>query len=175
MCCEKCLGRDVVWWWFYSSGVAYDSVWDSVRPMTGKYLLQLFPVPRFRWVCMHAELLVQSATYDICPDNYNFSRFKLKDKCRSEKWEVYLYADMSIGCACTGAVLGLCNMPVVVTGHGVQTCKNCGDLCSCSSWCDGKACRAVYTGTRAGFPPPSGRGRGGGDSGSLLSGVLPPN
>ena len=26
-----------------------------------------------------------------------------------------------------------------------------------------------------GFPPPSGRGRGGGDAGSLLPGVLPPN
>ena len=24
------------------------------------------------------------------------SRFKLKDKCRSEKWEVYLYGDMTI-------------------------------------------------------------------------------
>ena len=35
--------------------------------------------------------------------------------------------------------------------------------------------RAVYTGTRPGFPPPSGRGRGGGDAGSLLPGVLPPN
>ena len=34
--------------------------------------------------------------------------------------------------------------------------------------------RAVYTGTRPGVPPPSGRGRGGGDAGSLLPGVLPP-
>ena len=32
---------------------------------------------------------------------------------------------------------------------------------------------AVYTGTRPGLPPPSGRGRGGGDAGSLLPGVLP--
>ena len=32
----------------------------------------------------------------------------------------------------------------------------------------------VYTGTRPGVPPPSGRGRGGGDAGSLLPGVLPP-
>ena len=37
------------------------------------------------------------------------------------------------------------------------------------------AFRAVYTGTRPGLPPPSGRGRGGGDAGSLLPGVLPPN
>ena len=34
---------------------------------------------------------------------------------------------------------------------------------------------AVYTGTGPGVPPPSGRGRGGGDAGSLLPGVLPPN
>ena len=33
----------------------------------------------------------------------------------------------------------------------------------------------VYTGTRPGVTPPSGRGRGGGDTGSLLPGVLPPN
>ena len=32
---------------------------------------------------------------EICPDKYNYSRFKLKDNCRSEKWEVYLYGDMS--------------------------------------------------------------------------------
>ena len=35
--------------------------------------------------------------------------------------------------------------------------------------------RAVYTGTRPGVPLPSGRERGGGDAGSLLPGVLPPN
>ena len=33
---------------------------------------------------------------------------------------------------------------------------------------------AVYTGTRPGVSPPSGRGKGGGDAGSLLPGVLPP-
>ena len=33
--------------------------------------------------------------------------------------------------------------------------------------------RCVHAGQ--GFPPPSGRGRGGGDAGSLLPGVLPPN
>ena len=37
-----------------------------------------------------------SSIDDICPDNYNYSRFTLKDKCRSEKWEVYLYGDMTI-------------------------------------------------------------------------------
>ena len=37
---------------------AYDSVWDSVK-LTGNTFL-LFPVPRVRRVCVHAELLVQS-------------------------------------------------------------------------------------------------------------------
>ena len=35
--------------------------------------------------------------YDVlCADNYNYSWFKLTDKCRSEKWELYLYGDMTI-------------------------------------------------------------------------------
>ena len=33
---------------------------------------------------------------EFCADNYNFSRFQLQDKCRSEKWELYLYGDMTI-------------------------------------------------------------------------------
>ena len=37
-----------------------------------------------------------SSNDDICADNYIFSRFKLKGKCRSENWEVYLYGDMTI-------------------------------------------------------------------------------
>ena len=54
-------------------------------------------------------------------------------------------------------------------------------MCSCcsssgsSSWFhDGAVgpCTQVHG---HGFPPPSGRGRGGGDAGSLLPGVLPPN
>ena len=35
--------------------------------------------------------------YDVlCADNYNYSWFKLTDKCRNEKWELYLYGDMTI-------------------------------------------------------------------------------
>ena len=37
----------------------YDSFWDSVKLMTGNYFFQLFPVPRVRWVYLHAEFLVQ--------------------------------------------------------------------------------------------------------------------
>ena len=46
------------------------------------------------------------SSYDeICPDKYNYSRFKLKGKCRSEKWEVYLDGDddqfqEDVGCVC---------------------------------------------------------------------------
>ena len=47
------------------------------------------------------------------------SRFKLKDKCRSEKWEVFLYGDMTIK---------------VMESRRAQ---NCGGLRSCSSCCDG--------------------------------------
>ena len=43
---------------FFTPGGAYDSVWDSVRPMTGKFS-SLFPVPRGRWLCMHVEFLDQ--------------------------------------------------------------------------------------------------------------------
>ena len=37
-----------------------------------------------------------SSNDEICPDNYNYFRFKLKGKGRSEKWEVYLYGDKTI-------------------------------------------------------------------------------
>ena len=37
-----------------------------------------------------------SSNDGICLDNYNYSRFKLKGKCRSEKWEVYLCGGMTI-------------------------------------------------------------------------------
>ena len=38
-----------MWWWMFPGG-AYDSVWDSVKPMTGKFFF-LFPVSRGRRVC----------------------------------------------------------------------------------------------------------------------------
>ena len=46
-------------------------------------------------MCMHAELLVQQQRR-VCADYYNLSRFKLKDMCRSVKWEMFLYGDMTI-------------------------------------------------------------------------------
>ena len=32
---RRCLRRDVVWWWISHSYGTYDSVWDSVKPVTG--------------------------------------------------------------------------------------------------------------------------------------------
>ena len=63
------------------------------------------------------------------------SRFKLKDKCRSAKWEVYLYGDMTI--------------KVMES----RRAEHCGVLCSCISWCDGKAfLGCVHRYTARGFP-----------------------
>ena len=61
-------------------------------PMTGIFLL-FFPVPGVvGCVCM---LNYWISNNTICADYY-FSRFKLKDKCRCEKWELYLYGDLTI-------------------------------------------------------------------------------
>ena len=55
---RECLRRDVVWWW------KFHSCW-CLRFRLGQResydwkLLYLFPVPRGRWVCLHAECLVQ--------------------------------------------------------------------------------------------------------------------
>ena len=78
----------------FTPGGAYDSVWDSVK-LTGNTFFKYFLYQEFvGCVCMLNYWF--SSKDDICPDNYNFSRFTLNDKCRSEKWEVYLYADMTI-------------------------------------------------------------------------------
>ena len=64
------------------------------------------------------------SSYDeICPDNNNYSRFKLKDKFRSEKWELYLYGDKTIKVdrvawkCCPGVCLRLGSSPNLATGH----------------------------------------------------------
>ena len=63
--------------------------------MTGKYFFYYFQYLEFvGCVCMLNYWF--SSNDEFCPDNYNYSRFKLKDKCRSEKWELYLYGVMTI-------------------------------------------------------------------------------
>ena len=78
---------------------AYDSVWDSVKPMTGKFFFNYFQYQEFvGCVCMLNFWF--SSNDEICPDTYTYSRFKLMDKCRSEKWELYLYGDKTIQVVC---------------------------------------------------------------------------
>ena len=78
-----------------SPGGAYDSVWDSVMPIAGKFLINYFQ-HHYDGGCVCMLNGWFSNNDDICADNYIFSRFKLKDKCRSEKWDVYLCGDMTI-------------------------------------------------------------------------------
>ena len=72
---------------FFSPGAVCASVWDSVKPMTGNF---------FNYSSMMSSLGVCMLNFwfssidEICPDNYNNSRFLLKDKCRNEKWELCL-------------------------------------------------------------------------------------
>ena len=74
---------------------AYDSVWDSVKPMTGKYTINYFQYQEVvGCVCVLNGWF--SSNDEICADYYIYSRFKLEDMCRSENWEVFLYDGMSI-------------------------------------------------------------------------------
>ena len=74
---------------------AYDSLWDSVKPMTGDYTINYFQYQEdVRYVCMLNDWT--SGNDEICADNYNYFRFKLKGKGHSEMWEVYLYGDKTI-------------------------------------------------------------------------------
>ena len=57
---------------------------------------------------------------------------------------------------------------------GSRRAENCGGLRSCSSWRDGKAFLGRVHRYTARGSPPLGRRRGGGDAGSLLPGVVPP-
>ena len=78
----------------FTPGGAYDSLWDSLKPMTENSSSYFQFQEDVGCVGMLDSWF--SSNDDICPDNYNSSRFQLKDKCRSEKWEVYLCGDMTI-------------------------------------------------------------------------------
>ena len=78
---------------FCSPVGAYDSVWDRVQPMTGKYFVYSFQYQGFAGcVCMLNVWF--SSNDEVYADNYIYFRFKLQG--RSEKWELYLYGDMTI-------------------------------------------------------------------------------
>ena len=79
---------------FCSPDGAYDSVWDRVMPITGKYFFIHFQYQEFvGCVCMLNYWFSSNDT--ICADNYFFP-VQVDGKCRSEKWELYLYGDMTI-------------------------------------------------------------------------------
>ena len=133
---------DVVWWWFFSPGGAYDSVWDSVKPMDIPH--QLFPVPRGRWVCMLAEFLF-SSNDEICPDNYNYQE-DVVCVCMLNGWSAAL----------TNLSRQLQLLPVQVEGQGSQCrwtmsllCSSMGAVRGLTGW----LFRAVYTGARPGVSP----------------------
>ena len=93
MCCGGVCVATSCYGGGFTPGGAYDSVWDSVRPMTGKYFINYFQYQGFAGcVCMLNGWF--SSYADICADNYIYFRFKLQG--RSEKWELYLYGDMTI-------------------------------------------------------------------------------
>ena len=54
---RECSRRDVEWWWFYSWWCLRFSL-EQCEADDWKFIF-LFPVSRGRWVCWHAELLVQ--------------------------------------------------------------------------------------------------------------------
>ena len=112
------------------------------------------------WVC---------SIDDFCAVNQNYFQFKLNGKGRSAG-----SAATQVQVRGETVVLSqlLCAWwqytAKVVDVHVVQ-------LHRCSSWIDGLTLGPRTQVHGQGFPPPSGRGRGGGDAGSLLPGVLPPN
>ena len=63
--------------------------------MTGKYTINYFQHQEdVGCVCMLNDWI--SSNDETCADNYNYFRFKLKGKGRSEMWEVYLYGGKTI-------------------------------------------------------------------------------
>ena len=60
---RECLRRDVVWWWFYCRWYLRFCL-GQCEAGDWKFFL-LFPVPRVRWVYLHAEFLVQQQRRDL--------------------------------------------------------------------------------------------------------------
>ena len=84
---------------FCSPDGAYNSIWDSVRPISGKYIVYYFQYQEVVG-CICLLNVWFSSNDEVCADNYMYSRFKLQDKCRSEKLEVYVFGDKSIKVDC---------------------------------------------------------------------------
>ena len=94
---------------------AYDSLWVAM-PM--KESTPSIPSCTKRTLGVSACSMTGTAATTFFAPTTTTSRFKLKDKCRSEKWEVFLYGDMTIKVM-----------------ESIRA-ENCGSLRSCSSWGD---------------------------------------
>ena len=119
---RECLRRDVVWW--FTPGGAYDSVWDSVKPMTGNYLFNYFQYQEVvGCVCMLNGWFSSNDT--ICADNYIYFRFKLQ-ACVAVRsgscictailpswWTVIVWK------CCPGVCLRLGSSPSLATDHTI--------------------------------------------------------
>ena len=77
----------------FSPDGAYDSALDSVVPMKGN-TPSITSSTLVDVGCVRMLNFWFSSIDEICPYNYNYSQFMLKDKCRSEKWEVYLFGQV---------------------------------------------------------------------------------
>jgi len=102
----------------------YDSSWDSVTPMTGKYTTNYFNYKSdVGCVCMLNDWI--SSSDAICADNYNYFQFKLKGNGRSEKWQIYLYGDKSMAVKRQGVeVLSRGVPPPGIGGVGFDSSPN---------------------------------------------------
>ena len=99
-------------------------------PMTGSYTIYYFQYQGdVGCFCMLNDWI--SSNDDI--------PVKLKGKCRSEKWEVYLYGDMTIKVERAQVqFLDSVTCPLLLRqGMMSRRAENCGRLRSCSSWRDG--------------------------------------
>ena len=84
-----------VWWWRFHSLWCLRLCLGQRESDAWKIRFHLFPVSvDVGCVCMLNGWF--SSNDDICADYFFFSRFQLKGKCRSVKWVVYLYCDMTI-------------------------------------------------------------------------------
>ena len=90
-----------------------------------------------KWeVFLYGDMII-SSIHDICPDNYNYSRFTLMEKCRRVKWEVCLYGDM----------------PVVLRQGMESSRAETAEVSAVAAHVvKGRLFRAMYTGARPGFP-----------------------
>ena len=91
-----------------------------VKPMTGNFFVAYFQYQGFvGCVCMLNGWF--SSNDEVYADNYIYFRFKLQG--RSEKWELYLYGDMTIKVAvivwkcCPGVCLRFGSSPNLATDH----------------------------------------------------------